>query len=194
MNKIIAIDFDSVLNNLLHMWVKYINVAYNLDRTIEDIQFWRMSDNYPELDDYQIYSALQDPLFWRDVELLPNVRTTLKDMLAQNYKVVIVTDSDYRTLKFKWNNCLLRLLGDIITTKDIIVTSQKALIKCDYIIDDYENNLKDSSAIRILINYPYNITADKSTYDYRCQDISEAWETILYLEEMKRIKEMIKNV
>ena len=176
------------------MWVEYLNRCYNLSKTVEDIKYWKMTENYPELDELQIYSALQDPLFWREVELLPNVRTVLKEMKKQNYKVVIVTDSDYRTLNFKWNNCLLRLLGDILTTKDVIVTSQKDLIKCDYIIDDYENNLKDSSATRILIDYPYNKKAPEYTYDYRCTNLSDAWETILYLEEMRRVKEMIKNV
>lgn len=194
MSKTIAIDFDNVLNNLLSKWVEYLNLAYNLDKTVDDMKCWNMSDNYPELDDYQIYSALQDPLFWRDIELLPKVRSTLKDMLKQNYKVVIVTDSDYRTIKFKWTNCLLRLLGDIISSKDIIITSQKYLIKCDYIIDDYENNLKDSSAVRLLIDYLYNRNADENTFDYRCKDISEAWETILYIEEIKRVKEMKGNV
>lgn len=190
LNKVIAIDFDSVLNNLLDEWIRYLNQCYHIGKTIEDIKYWDMTKNYPELTEMEIYSPLQDPLFWDTIELLPNVIKTLKEMKAEGYRIVIVTDSDYRILKFKWDRCLLKLLEGIITPKDIIVTSQKDLIKCDYIIDDYENNLKNSSGIRLLISYPYNLNASEDTYDYRCKDISEAWETILYIEEIERVKEM----
>jgi len=194
LSKIIAIDFDSVLNDLLGEWVKYLNRAYTLNKSIDDITYWDMTKNYPELTVQQIFSPLYDPLFWLEVPLIADAKKILKEMKQEGYKVVIVTDSDYRTIKFKWENCLLRLLDKIITTKDVIITSQKSLIICDYMIDDYENNIKDSTAIRLLIDYPYNRNASEDTFDYRCDNIEDAWECILKIEENNRIKEKFKNV
>lgn len=194
MNKIIAIDFDSVINDLITEWVLYLNRAYTLDKSVNDITHWDMSENYPELTVQEIFSPLYDSLFWLEVPLIAGAKKILKEMKQEGYKVVIVTDSDYRTIKFKWENCLLRLLDKIITTKDVIITSQKSLIKCDYIIDDYENNIKDSTAIRLLIDYPYNRNASENTFDYRCDNIEDAWECILKIEENNRIKEKFKNV
>lgn len=194
MNKVIAIDFDSVINDLLSEWIKYLNITYGLNKSIEDILYWDMTENYPQLTVQQIFSPLYDPLFWLRVPLVPNAKKVIREMKKEGYKVVVVTDSDYRIIKFKWENCLLRLLDKVITSKDIIITSQKSLIKCDYIIDDYENNLKDSKAIRLLIDYPYNRNAAENTFDYRCNNIEDAWECILHIEENNQIKEKFKNV
>ena len=74
LNKVIAIDFDSVLNTLLDEWIKYLNQCYHIEKTIEDIRYWDMTKNYPELTEMEIYSPLQDPLFWDNIELLPTCR------------------------------------------------------------------------------------------------------------------------
>lgn len=194
MTKIIAIDFDSVLNKLLESWIEYLNNCYGLRKTIQDIKHWDMSKNYPELLEHEIYSPLYDPIFWSGVPLADNAKSVIKEMKKEGYTPIIVTDTSYKIIYFKWENCLLRKLGDIISVKDVIVTSQKFLIKCDYIIDDNPDNLKNNDATRILIGYPYNRNASENTFDYRCDNIKDAWECILKLEEYRRIKEKFGNV
>ena len=108
MNKVIAIDFDSVINDLLSEWVKYLNITYGLNKSIEDILYWDMTENYPELTVQQIFSPLYNPLFWLRVPLIPNAKKVIQEMKKEGYKVVVVTDSDYRIIKFKWGKLSIK--------------------------------------------------------------------------------------
>lgn len=178
MRKVIAIDFDTVCNNLLVVWLKWLNRKYRLNKTCEDMTQWDMSKNIPELDPTQIYEPLFDADFWASVIVYPEVQTIIKEMRYAGYTPYIVTDTHYSSLKMKFENCLLPALNEVIKPSDVIVTSHKELITCEYIIDDYEMNLKDNEGFRILIDEPYNHNANKDYYDFRTHSLKDAWEYI----------------
>ena len=56
--------------------------------------------------------------------------------------------------------------------KRLITTHCKQMIKCDVLIDDYEENLKNGSYFGILMNYPWNRNFDDASDDkiYRVFD------------------------
>jgi 5'(3')-deoxyribonucleotidase len=66
----------------------------------------------------------------------------------------------------------------MLNYKDVIVTSKKHLINCDFLIDDYEENLRHSNAVKILYDMPYNKTCDKITYDFRVTGPEDIYEII----------------
>lgn len=174
--KVIAIDFDGVLNNLVEAWVSYLNRKYLLDINSTDVKEYDMSVTFPMLTYDEIYEPLYNPYFWYFVKPI-NEAAECICKLQKNNKVVIVTNSDYRILTHKFNDCLFKHYN--IVPDDVIITSHKDLIRCDYIIDDYEENLKNCSGIRILINHSYNTNADVSKYDWRAKDIIEATDYIM---------------
>ena len=182
MCKTILIDFDSVLNNLLDAWVEYLNSRYKLSVEVADIVEWDMTKAFPSLTAEQVFEPLYMDEFWKHVKPLPGAHSTLKKIDRDGFKWYIVTDSNYQTLESKMTNCLLKYFGDLVRPDNVIVTSHKELIECDYIIDDYEQDLKYSKGYRILIDKPYNSKADVYTYDFRASDIIEAYELIKFKE------------
>lgn len=182
MSKIIAIDFDSVLNNLLTPWINYLNIKHQVNIQEEDVTEWDMTKAFPTLNPQQVFEPLYVDDFWKHVKPLPGAYSTVHNMQKDGFNYYIVTDSNYQTLASKMNNCLLKYFKNLIRPSDVIVTSHKELILCDYIIDDYEENLKNNKGYRILIDKPYNRKANKCTYDFRANDITEAYEFIKVME------------
>lgn len=179
MNRVIvALDFDGVLNTMLNLWVERLNAAHNLHFTIDDIKYWDMSKTFTMLTPKQIYQPLYEKDFWYNVCPAFYAEKTIRTLLQHNFKVIIVTATDFSICDDKVHNCILKLFPQL-QEKDIIICNDKSLIRCDYIIDDYEENLKDNEGYRILIDAPYNQYASTSKYDYRATDLCEATLKIL---------------
>lgn len=185
MSKIILCDCDTVLNNLLDVWIEWLNRKYDLSVQIKDITNWDIRYAFPTLTTEEIFQPLYTDVFWCNVTANKYAYNTLKAMKDAGYRVYIVTNSNYQTWKSKMQNHLLRDFSKIITPTDIIVTSHKELLKCDYIIDDYENNLTNSDGIRILVSMPYNMNCEESKYDIRVSNIQEAWNRIKELDSLE---------
>lgn len=181
---VVAIDFDGVLNNMLDLWVKRLNEKYDLKFNPEDIKYWDMSKTFTMIPNEQIYTPLYSEDFWCNVTQAFFAKYVIERLKNQNFNVVIVTATDFCMCNDKIYNCILRLFP-IIHEKDIIICHDKSLIRCDYIIDDYEENLANNNGYRILIDKSYNVNADKSKYDYRAQDLHDAMIQIMTQEIIK---------
>lgn len=171
---IIAIDFDSTINNMLDVWVETLNDRYKLSVKVEDITDWDMKIAYPELTNDQIYEVLSERDYWEKVQLVEGAREAIERWQKEGHRVYIVTSTKYTNAKDKFDACLLKLLPTI-TYKDIIITYHKNLIVCDFMIDDYHKNLELCKGYAILIDKPYNkdFIAD-GFYSYRAQDFNDA--------------------
>lgn len=163
MNKVIAIDFDGVCNDLTRSWVAWLNQRHNLTKHEQDMVHWDMTLNFPELTAEEIYKPLSLAEFWDTVYVYPTAKEVIQEMKLNGFKVYLVTTTSYKHAAIKFDHCLFKYLNGVLTPEDIITTSHKELIQCEYIIDDYEMNLKDNEGIRILIDTPYNQNATKIT-------------------------------
>lgn len=173
MNTTIAVDFDNVISDLLPAWLKWLNKVHNLNLKVNDIKHYDMTKSIPELAPELIYAPLHSTLFWQTVPAVKGSLATLKKLYNAGYEVIIVTNTSLKTLIPKYDACIRRLLQDIIPEKNIIITERKDLIHCDYLIDDYEENLSKSGATRILVDYPYNKNANRNCYDIRVKSLSD---------------------
>ena len=178
---VIVTDFDDIMNELLMHWLEYLNVKYGTKVLYEDVTDWDMSKAFPDLTDNQLYSLLEDEDFWNGVE--PNYQAIyyIHKLIKEGHKVYVCTASKYTTLKAKFDNCLFKYF-DYLTYKDIITCHDKSLIQCDVIIDDYWENIKNSKAITILKNAPYNKNADPH---FEVNDWKEIYEIIQNLEYVR---------
>ena len=186
MQKVIAIDFDDVCNNLLVSWVSWLNHQHSLNKTVQEMTNWDMTLNFPELSAYDVYRPLDIAEFWDTVYVYPEAKKAIQEMKQQGFQVVIVTTTSYDHASTKFTHCLFKYLKGLIEPADIIIASHKELIKCDYLIDDNPVNLKDSTALRFLIDATHNQKANPEWYNIRTTSLWNAWEYIQLREKLLR--------
>ena len=174
----IITDLDDVVINLLDAWIDWLNEKYHRTVTKQDIKQWDMSIPYEGLTDEQIYEPLNLAEFWKTVKPCSGAVKYIKKLKDEGHTVLIATATYYKNLAVKLENAVFPHFP-YLSPKDIMICYHKGLIDCDILIDDYHENLKDSKAIRMLINAPYNMECNKSYWDFRVK--SDDWEFLYTL-------------
>ena len=151
----ILVDMDDVLNNLLEVWLNQLNCAYDLMVRYQDIRKWDMRLYFPTLTEKQIYKPLESSYFWLRVGPKPGARKALVDLIEQGHVVKVVTASRPRSVYPKLNNCLFYHYP-FLTYKDVIVASDKTMIRGDVLVDDRQDNLIGGEYQGILFAAPHN--------------------------------------
>lgn len=184
----IITDMDDVLVNLLAAWVRKLNERYGTNVKHKDVKQWDMHIAFPTLTDKQLFGILNEEEFWDEVSPFYDAVAYLKMLIDEGHKVVVATASHYRTIRPKLEKALFPYFT-YLGWKDIIMISDKHLLKGDVMIDDNPDNLKDFEGIKILQNAPYNQNASIKEYDFRVSNFEEAYqiiqELILATEERK---------
>lgn len=165
----VAFDFDGVINDLPIKWTKWLSNYYDLYVEEENIKHYNMSLNFPSLSLNQILEPLTKADFWDTVDYNSGINfneqlsiyQTLADM-----RILIVTATSPETWGVKYEHCLKRLLPDF-PVENIILTSRKDLIKCDVLIDDHIENLKETLAYKVLVDASYNKNIEPYLYNKR---------------------------
>lgn len=151
----ILVDLDDTLINFCEAWVEYINEKHGTAVCMDDIREWDILKAFPTLGRKEIYAPLFEEEMWKRVAPLPGAVKYLKKMIDDSHKVIIVTASHHDTLSFKFNNVLYKYFP-FITQDDVIITSQKQLIRGDVLIDDAPHNLLGGEYTGVLVNAPHN--------------------------------------
>lgn len=184
----VGIDLDEVLWQFVGPWVERYNKIANENLQVENIDHYYFQDMIKSPETLHYILEMSD--FWDQVELYEPEATTaaLNKLLNDDrFEVYIVsaTSTKVTTAKFRRLFELLPMLKD----ENIILTSNKAMVDVDFMIDDYEENLKGvvrSGGIPILINRVYNRTFPAEQYGIvRKDSFAEAAETIMRYVDLK---------
>lgn len=152
----ILVDMDDTATWLLPIWVDWLNSKYNLNKDWKDIKEWDMSVAFPTLSKEQIYEPLSTEEIWDKVVPRDGAVEVLTDLHNQGYEIYICTSTDYRNIKPKYEKVISKYFP-FIDWRHMIVTSNKQMIKADYIIDDAIHNLVGGcQKHKILIYMPHN--------------------------------------
>ena len=141
----IGIDIDDTIEDLLPVWIKYLNKLYNRNVAVEDITEWHLGKVFPGLTRDDILKPLELVELWKEVKPKNNAPEIIKKLIDDGHEVYLVTNSHYKTLTQKIDN-MLSVYFPFIDLRNLIVTSHKQLINCDMMIDDYYGNLVDGGA------------------------------------------------
>ena len=155
----ILVDMDDTIENLCEVWVEFLNETHGTAVHKDDINDWDMTKAFPTVDKKQVYDPLFNEEMWKRVTPLPGAVEYLKRLIDDGHKVVIVTASHQNTVAMKLNNVLFRYFP-YLTTKDVIITSQKQLVCGDVMIDDAPHNLEGGKYFGILVTAPHNRAYD----------------------------------
>ena len=130
----VLVDMDDVMWDLVGVWVAELNQRYGTSVNFEDITDWNIAKFFPELTSSELFTPLYDPLLWA--------------------KLQPVTATHYRTVEPKMKRFLE--LYSYLKWEDVIIASDKSLIKGDVMIDDGTHNLETTSCAKILFDRPHN--------------------------------------
>lgn len=179
----IAIDLDGVIWDMLTPWLQWYNRISGDNVSPPDIKSYEISryikGEHKELLNY----ILEMHEFWDEVKPYDGAIEALKKINAHPaVDMVIVTATSSKIAHSKFNR--LFSIADFIAEDQIICTSRKDLIAADFVIDDYEHNLRhtvaNSNQVGILINQFYNEAFPSSEYRIiRCDSLVDAAEIIL---------------
>ena len=167
----IGIDIDNVCVNTTSCILEqhYADTGERL--TLDDIKTYYIenyvSDDYK--DDFHLIFLKKE--MWKRVKVLPHCVEVIKRLHDMGEEIYFVTATEPQNVAKK-ARFLQRTFPFLDIRKRLITTHCKQMIKCDVLIDDYEENLKNGSYFGILMNYPWNRNFNDASDDkiYRVFD------------------------
>lgn len=170
----ICIDIDDTIHHLTKAWTQWLANQHFLDVKYEDITDWDMSLFYPHLTTEQICEPLNTPMFWDTVKPIPDAVEYINKLKNDGHDIYFCTSTDYRTAKFKFEKTIEKYFP-FIDHHHIIITYNKQMIKCDFLIDDGYHNMY-GEYVGLLFDTPANRKIDLSN-DMRVFRV-HSWEEI----------------
>lgn len=174
----ILVDLDDTMIDLLGHWVAEINKQYGTRVDTDDIVSWEIEKFFPSLTHEQVFKPVYTCEFWSEVKPKEKAALFIRKLLNDGYNLFVCTNTDYRVLKSKIENVLLKYFN-FISWDDVIVTKHKQIIDADILIDDAVHNLIGGKYRGILMDAPHNRDFDEKSYDIvRAKNWEEVYETI----------------
>lgn len=172
---IVCIDMDDTIENLCEAWVDYLNEKYGTHTKYTDLREWDVSKAFPTIEKNLIYQALHDTALWDTVKPKKDAQRYVKKLVDDGYSVYICTNTSYKFAQYKFDNVLFKYFP-FLNRSNIIVTANKHLVCCDFLVDDYEQNLMGNNAKRkILFDTPHNRAFNEKSYGIKR---TKSWKTI----------------
>lgn len=163
----ILVDMDDTLEDLCTPWVQYLNEKYGTAVTTDDIKDWHIAKVFPSLTREQVFEPLATEGFWERVKPLPESYENICKLKYDGHRIFIVTASDpIISVPMKLEKVLFRYFP-IFSYNDVIITTQKQLIRGDVLVDDAPHNLENGNYKRILMNAPHNRFFDEKASEQR---------------------------
>lgn len=155
----VLVDLDDTLEHLLDAWVKWLNEKHGTNVSVADIREWNTSRAFPMLTENQAYAPLLKDEFWKTVKPMNMAAEALQLLLAAGHTVYIVTASAYQTIRSKMENVLFEYFP-FIQWSNVIITSNKQMIRGDVLVDDAPHNLEGGDYAKILMSCNHNMSYD----------------------------------
>ncbi|MCR5137739.1 MAG: hypothetical protein K6C12_11755 [Oscillospiraceae bacterium] len=155
----ILVDMDDTIEQLLKAWLRAVNEQYHRNTACDDVTSWDLTAAYPGLTREQIYAIPSQPGFWKTVDPIPGAAEALQRLMAAGHEVYIVTATTFDTVSEKMNDLLFRYFP-FLSPEQVIITSNKQMIRGDVLIDDGIHNLEGGDYVKILMTAPYNRSYD----------------------------------
>lgn len=155
MRKSIAIDMDQVLANLYKKMASVYNENFGTNYTHEEFLLTTPAD-LDKAGKKKLFELLNEPDFFRDLEVLdPHAITVVKE-LQERFDVYIATAAMDVPGSFNAKYDWLMEHMPYLKTQNIVFCGNKAVIHTDYLIDDSPGQLRAFSGTGLLYAMPYN--------------------------------------
>lgn len=159
LRKVIAIDQDDVVADLVGKWIHTYNKDFNDNLTKKDITSWNIASCVKSECGIQIYDYLKQPGFYADLEVIEGSREVIEH-LTEFYDIYFVTSAMAFPSSFNDKYTWLRTYFPFVPADRIVFCGDKRIVRADYLIDDSPRNLLDFDGIPIVYDTPYNQNVD----------------------------------
>lgn len=178
MNKRIALDLDSVLADVVVIWIDEYNKRKNTNLTKEFIKEWDIHTILPIefIDVHNLFNYVWENR-WKDIPPIGNsLKQTILNFHNDDNKISILTRRDRKTVSFvaKWLDYHEIYSDDLLFIYD---STPKSYYPFDILVDDAPINLKDIEPPRmgIVFDQPWN---RHFIHDNRIRSLDELWNYI----------------
>ncbi len=188
MRETILTDVDGILVDFSNEYLRLLELLYGVRKTeadITDFDFRKcVSTTYQDVGIWDYISRHSG--FVYNLPTYVGAMGFLAELRALGRVVACTTPAGpyWTAERSQW---LLREAG--FDKKDIVVAGDKSIIHGDYLIDDAEHNCKAWSngagkgGFALLMDRPWNESANPSSYWKRCEDYQDIIDTIKELRE-----------
>ena len=178
MNKLtVLIDLDDVLWDLVTPWVDAINFKYGTNVAPNTITEWDITSFFPWLTSDQVYSPLYQIGFWETIQTDKYSHGFINVLQEDGHDVKVVTASFFENIDEKMKRMFH--LYPMLSRDDVIITTDKKIVRGDVLIDDAPHNLEGGDFHKILLTKLHNIKYDAEKNGIvRVQNLLEAYREI----------------
>lgn len=136
-NKIIALDIDDVVLNLMPQWIKRYNLDYNDKLSTKDITDWSTHLFVKPECGKKIYDYIRKPEVFLESKPIEGALDGVKWLREKGFRVIFVTASNINGSKETW----LKKNGFWETENDFYQAYDKSLIRANALLDDKIDNV-----------------------------------------------------
>ena len=154
---IVMVDIDNILNDLTKKTIDLYNIRSGKNIKLSDITTYSFFECLPN-DAERICKLFKEKELWDSLEPIEGSQEVLKDIVDMEVEVYLATATD--PVNFEWKCEWVKKHYPFISTDNIIRIKNKSLLKCDVIVDDCLDNLVNSDAEKICLDYPWNQSAN----------------------------------
>lgn len=158
MDRIVFVDIDGVVADLLSEWLYRYNKDYDDDLLPRDITEWGIEKFVKPACGKKIFEYIENPNIYDDVKPIPLALEGIYT-IREKFRVVFATTSTAGAMgrKYKWLQDWGFLDLGWKSTRDYIEIGDKSLLNENHIlIDDNIENLERFSGYGFLFDAPYN--------------------------------------
>lgn len=149
----IAIDMDNVMADITTHYLTYYEKEHGIKVDLQTIQGVPEGEALP---DGAIRKFLNTPGFFRTAPVMPGSQEVIK-ALTEKYEVFIVSAAMEFPLSLKEKLEWLNEHFPFISWHNIVFCGSKTIVEADYMIDDYDKNLRHFKGEKLLFTAPHNI-------------------------------------
>jgi 5'(3')-deoxyribonucleotidase len=156
---VFIVDCDDCLGDLHTAWYERHNRLCRIctqPMTIERTLTWHVYEHVEC--GMEIYRYLVEPTLWRDMKpkrdaqrILPRIAKYMRPVVATHVTLQLIGEQ-----AVKYRIAWVRKHFPCIDPHDIVIIENKASIRGEMILDDNPENLKNHTASRLMLDYPYN--------------------------------------
>jgi 5'-nucleotidase len=161
----IAIDMDGVLADTYGQYIKWFHQKYGVNVPREALNgleettgfaAFMPNDAKSKLLEDSIYDFLYQPGFFRDKAVIGNAIAVVEELQKDHEIFIVSAAMEFpQSLVEKWE--WLQEHFPFIHWRQIVFCGSKSIIDADYMIDDYDKNLRSFKGTPLLFSSPHNI-------------------------------------
>lgn len=158
MTKIIGVDIDGVVADLLPEWVRWYNMDYEDELDWKSVNKWSVHEFVKEDCGKNVYKYIANPRIYDNVEPIENSVWGVKKLRDMGYTVYFITHTPAgcEGRKYKWLNDN----GFEVKPEEYYEASDKSpdksLFATDFLIDDKDKNVEHAHGQGIVFTQEYN--------------------------------------